>query len=83
MNLIDRDALREKMHRMNRASASVEDIMSMQLFYGESVRRCARWEFTGGGATYSCSDCHYVAFPRETREWNFCPQCGAKMEEVE
>lgn len=38
------------------------------------------WKITKSGAIYFCSCCEYFAMPRESREWKFCPRCGAKMD---
>lgn len=80
MRLIDVDALCEKMHRMRRASATVEDIKSMRGFYGESVRCIGEWKLGKSGCVCFCSECNLAAHPRESETWNFCPRCGAKME---
>lgn len=37
------------------------------------------WEQSQSGCIYFCSRCGYFAMPREVREWNYCPKCGAKM----
>ncbi len=37
------------------------------------------WELTQSGSIYFCSLCEYFAMPREVREWEYCPKCGAKM----
>lgn len=58
MRLIDADELCEKMRRMHRASATVEDIKSMRGFYGESVRRIGKW-ISKRGLLY-CSECDAV-----------------------
>jgi hypothetical protein len=88
MRLIDADELCEKMHRMQRASATVEDIKSMRGFYGESVRRVGKW-IRKRGLPY-CSECDALAMLRADsggwksyHESEFCPYCGAKMEETE
>lgn len=80
MRLIDADALCEKMHRMRRDSATVEDIKSMRGFYGESVRCIGEWQLGKGGSMYFCSECNLAAHPREAEAWNYCPRCGTKME---
>ena len=81
MRLIDADELCKKMHRTNRASASVEDIKSARIFWGESVRRIGKWELGKSGIMYACSECTCAATPREAEQWNYCPRCGTKMEE--
>lgn len=80
MRLIDADALCEKMLRMRRDSATVEDIKSMRGFYGESVRCIGEWKPGKNRDVYLCSECNLAAHPRESETWNFCPRCGAKME---
>lgn len=37
------------------------------------------WKLGKSGVMYFCSSCGYAAHPREEEEWNFCPNCGAKM----
>lgn len=37
------------------------------------------WRLGKSGCMYFCSACNYAAHPREEEEWNFCPNCGAKM----
>jgi ferredoxin-like protein FixX len=38
-----------------------------------------KWKLGESGCMYFCSNCNYAAHPREEEEWNFCPNCGAKM----
>ena len=37
------------------------------------------WRLGKSGCMYFCSDCDYVAHPREVDEWSYCPRCGARM----
>ncbi len=40
-----------------------------------------KWKLWGSECVYYCSVCRmFWAFPREARMWNYCPQCGAKMD---
>ena len=37
------------------------------------------WKLGKSGCMYFCSSCGYAAHSREEEEWNFCPNCGARM----
>ena len=37
------------------------------------------WMLGESGCIYYCAFCGYAAHPREAEEWDFCPNCGAKM----
>lgn len=39
-----------------------------------------KWQMGESGCMYFCSECELWVFPRESREWNYCPNCGAKMD---
>ena len=42
--------------------------------------RHGEWKLGKSGVMYFCSFCGYAAHPREEEQWNFCPNCGAKMD---
>lgn len=42
-------------------------------------RERGEWVLGCAGVTCSCSECGYIAMPREAREWEFCPKCGKIM----
>ena len=42
--------------------------------------RHGEWKMSESGAIYFCNKCKYLAMPREARGWNFCPNCGARMD---
>lgn len=46
---------------------------------GYRKQREGEWKLGKSGCMYFCSCCGYAAHPREEEEWNFCPNCGAKM----
>lgn len=37
--------------------------------------------FTGGAYWFECSECNRIVPDVRNGGWNFCPNCGAKMEE--
>ena len=48
------------------------------LKYSKDTLEC-EWKLGKSGCMYFCSKCNYAAHPREEDEWNYCPNCGAKM----
>lgn len=38
-----------------------------------------KWKLGEGGYIYFGSCCGYAVLAREEEDWNFCPNCGAKM----
>lgn len=38
------------------------------------------WQMGESGCMFFCSECELWVFPRESRVWNYCPICGAKMD---
>ena len=46
---------------------------------GYRKQRVGEWKLGKSGCMYFCSECNYVAHPREVDEWSCCPKCGAKM----
>lgn len=40
-----------------------------------------QWDMGKGGHIYFCPYCDYFATPTEVRDWNFCPCCGARLDE--
>jgi len=46
----------------------------------DAEEKRGKWELGKSGCIYFCGNCRYLAFPRETREWRCCPNCGAKMD---
>lgn len=38
-----------------------------------------KWKLGESGCVYFCNQCSYAAHPREVDEWDYCPNCGARM----
>ena len=84
MRLIDADALKEKkVYSVERHETvvPVAEIDWMPTVDAEPVRR-GRWERQELAPTsyLFCSEC---GFPKKRGTWNFCPNCGADLREVE
>lgn len=45
-------------------------------------QRTGRWSQVSGQATL-CSCCGRASNAKQAKTWNYCPYCGAKMEEME
>ena len=52
-----------------------------EALYNDGYRKLkvGEWKIGKSGCMYFCSSCGYAAHPREEEEWNFCPNCGARM----
>lgn len=92
MRLIDADRLKrqvegrswrakEKFIELIEASATIKS-QTVQLHYGV---KHGRWIWDDEG--YHCSECFYHAYGETvevmSNNWNYCPNCGAKMDEEE
>lgn len=82
---IDADALCEKMHRMHRASADVQDIKSMPMADVAKVKH-GKWEYEDERSAYkdtlvSCSECGAFLELYKKEHFKYCYHCGAKMGE--
>lgn len=58
-------------------AAVIREVQQMPAADVAPVRR-GLWELGKSGAIYFCDNCSNFAFPREVREWNYCPICGQK-----
>ena len=97
MGLIDRQAAIEEVARRDTTDGTVKvfggkEIVEI-LSNLPSAEKRGRWiecdhEVWGGyTSAYRCSECgkgyHTVHRGFTTERWNYCPNCGAKMEEKE
>lgn len=83
MRLIDADALTQKESVMRKGCAYIEEINHAPTIDAEPVKH-GEWieerniTTDGKGYTaYRCSVCQYAVL---TKLYNFCPNCGAKMD---
>lgn len=80
MRLIDADALwMDVIHAMDYCEDILE-IIEKQPTVEE--RKTGKWKISDlpKGKMKYCSECGYGQFMADIREYNFCPNCGAKME---
>ena len=77
MRLIDADALIK--------STDKESVHMYQIALAPTVeQKHGRWiEADGGDCCYKCSECGFLRDAYILDESNYCPNCGAKMDEVE
>jgi hypothetical protein len=64
---------------------TLADIDAQPTVDAEPVRH-GRWEIeyeTEDGREIRCSECRMVFWAGKGRDGNYCPNCGAKMDEVE
>lgn len=66
-----------KIERSN-AEAVIMHLPSEQTAQQEQT---GRWSQVSGQATL-CSCCGRASNAKQARNWNYCPYCGAKMEEI-
>lgn len=59
--------------------SDIANIAEQLVEQGYRKQSDGKWMLGKSGLMYFCSSCGYSAFPREEEEWNFCPDCGAKM----
>lgn len=94
MNLVDKDSLlakleAERQYLVNRGHLAAEHHVvhhALRIVYDEPTVdaepvRHGKWRIVNvpkkwGGATLRCTECNTGA----TRVWNYCPNCGAKMD---
>lgn len=94
MRLIDADALKRKMQRVAteawkmKITAKVETIMNQFIDFIEEQptiepeRKTAKWIWSDEDASWKCENCDCVFEEIDWKpEYNFCPNCGAEMEE--
>ena len=63
--------------------AMIVDLVDEQPTIEAEPIRHGRWKGKpiAGYSTVKCSECGYV-FMENSGKWNYCPNCGAKMDEV-
>ncbi|MBR2825812.1 MAG: hypothetical protein IKE51_06075 [Solobacterium sp.] len=92
MRLIDKDKLQKNYsyycNHLERHVVDVDDIENMPTVDAKPIRH-GQWLYdrlcSTNGGTYGvqrCSNCGYY-YKDFGDEWNYCPHCGALMEEVE
>ena len=67
----------------------IEDLPSVTPQYTDAEQqKIGHWEKVNtareyNSDTYECSECKYIiwTYKDADRKWNYCPKCGAKMEE--
>ena len=86
-DLISRQALCEYALNQKDKSVTPNDIMR----FPSAEQKTAVWVGEGDGYvdgeiildTWYCSNCDYCPVDDEKPNWNYCPNCGAKMEVTE
>lgn len=64
---------------VNGCSSYWSEVIAEHLFeQGYRKQSEGEWKLGKSGCMYFCDKCGYAAHPRE-EEWNYCPNCGAKM----
>ena len=90
-DLISRQAALEKVRTMQTYKLFMGDDMILvdkaevqtELMMLPSAQRTGRWkvsELPKGKMKY-CSECGFGQYIADERQYNFCPNCGAKMDE--
>lgn len=94
MRLIDADKLLEKEQVFFDEDGDYvdgvteDDIINADIIDAVPVK--GRWTLSDNGSefcdnVYTCSNCHtsFTMTYQDEKDWNYCPHCGARMEEVE
>ena len=97
MRLIDGDALQEKLTKKKPGPANArytEGFNDALLRFKSMIhtaptiepeRRTGRWVKVNGKTAINCSACYHCSWSRSfedtVKRFNFCPNCGARMED--
>ncbi len=83
MRLFDADIMMELVDRLPfRNNEDVKTFIEVQPTVDAEPIRHGRWKYEYSLGMNYCSECGWGMVKGERRHYNYCPNCGAKMDEV-
>ena len=80
MRLIDADALLNRMTKAMESGSNLNGTFHLYIEHAPTIQRpTGEWIQKDMCADRFCSECNYAVWDSEAEEYNFCPNCGAKM----